>query len=93
MTGTPPLTGDFPSVPRIDQVMYTTNGKAEDKFGIEDGRRKIVSEIMRLSPPPQGCAQRARLVLESKFTFKGFQVLVEASDGAERDRCSEPAGG
>jgi len=78
MTGTPPLTGDFPSVPRIDQVMNTTNGKAEDKFGLEDGRRKIVSEIMRLSPPPEGCAQRARLVLESKFTFEELQVLVEA---------------
>ena len=74
MTGTPPLTGDFPSVPRIDQVMNATNGKAEDKVG----RRKIVSEIMRLSPPPEGCAQRARLVLESKFTFEELQVLVEA---------------
>ena len=78
MTGTPPLTGDFPSVPRIDQVMNATNGKAEDKVGLEDGRRKIVSEIMRLSPPPEGCAQRARLVLESKFTFEELQVLVEA---------------
>ena len=77
MTGTPPLTGDFPSVPRIDQVMNATNGKAEDKVG----RRKIVSEIMRLSPPPEGCAQRARLVLESKFTFEELQVLV----GALRD--------
>jgi hypothetical protein len=76
MTGTPPLTGHFPSVPRIDQVMNTTNGKAKDKFGLEDGRRKIVSEIMRLSPPPEGCAQRARL--ESKFTFDELQVLVEA---------------
>jgi hypothetical protein len=78
MTGIPPLTGDFPSVPRIDQVMKATNGKAEDKFGLEDGRRKIVSEIMRLPPPPEGCAQRARLVLESKFTFEELQVLVEA---------------
>ena len=78
MTGTPRLTGNFASVPRIDQITNTTNGKAEDKFGIEDGRRKIVSEIMRLSPPPEGCAQRARLVLESKFTFEELQVLVEA---------------
>ena len=78
MTGTPPLTGDFPSVPRIDQVMKATNGKAEDKFGLEDGRRKIVSEIMRLSPPPEGCAQRARLVLESKFTFEELQVMAES---------------
>jgi hypothetical protein len=78
MTGTPPLTGNFPSVPRIGQIMNTTNGKAEDGFGLEDGRRKIVSEIMRLSPPPQGCAQRARLVLENKFTFEELQVLVEA---------------
>jgi hypothetical protein len=69
-------TGNFPLVPRIDQVM--NNGKAEDKFGLEDGRRKMVSEIMRLSPPPEGCAQRARLVLESKFTFEELQVLVEA---------------
>ena len=74
-------TGNFPSVPRIDQVMNTTNGKAEDKFGLEDGRRKMVSEIMRLSPPPEGCAQRARLVLQSKFTFEELQVLV----GALRD--------
>ena len=72
MTGTPRLTGNFPSVPRIDQITNTTNGKAEDKFGLEDGRRKIVSEIMRLSPPPQGCAQRARLVLEYKFTRKSI---------------------
>ena len=57
MTGTPPLTGDFPSVPRIDQVMNATNGNGEDKSRLEDGRRKIVSEIMRLSPPPEGCAQ------------------------------------
>ena len=78
MTGTPPLTGDFPSLPRIHQVMNATNGKAEDKFGLEDRRRKIVNEIMRLSPPPEGCAQRARLVLESKFTFEELQVLVEA---------------
>jgi hypothetical protein len=77
-TGTPPLTGNFPSVPRIAQVMNTTNGKVEDKFGLEDGRRKIVSEIMRLSPPPQGCAKRAQLMLESKFTFEELQVLVEA---------------
>jgi hypothetical protein len=58
--------------------MNTTNGKAEDKFWLEDGRRKIASEIMRLSPPPEGCAQRARLVLESKFTFEELQVLVKA---------------
>jgi hypothetical protein len=62
----------------IDQIMDTTNGKAEDKFGLEEGRRKIVSEILRLSPPPQGCTQRARLVLEYKFTFEELQVLVEA---------------
>ena len=61
--------------------MNATNGKAEDKFGLEDRRRKIVNEIMRLSPPPEGCAQRARLVLESKFTFEELQVLV----GALRD--------
>ena len=78
MTGTPPLTGDFPSVPRIDQVMNATNDNGEVKSRLEDGRRKIVSEIMRLSPPPEGCAQRARLVLESKFTFEELQVLVEA---------------
>ena len=58
--------------------MNTTNGKAEEKLGLEDGRSKLVSEIMRLSPPPEGCAQRARLVLESKFTFEELQVLVEA---------------
>ena len=58
--------------------MNATNGKAEDKFGLEGGRRKMVSEIMRFSPPPEGCAQRARLVLESKFTFEELQVLVEA---------------
>ena len=78
MTGTPRLTGNFASVPRMDQIMNTTNGKAEDKFGLEDRRREIVSEIMRLSPPPQGCTQRARLVLEYKFTFEELQVLVEA---------------
>ena len=79
MTGkTLPLPGNFPSVPRIGQIMNTTNGMAEDKFGLEGGRRKIVSEIMRLSPPPQGCVQRARLVLEGKFTFNELQVLVEA---------------
>jgi hypothetical protein len=78
MTGTPHLTGNFPSVPRDDRFMNTTNGKAEDKLGLEDGRCKIVSEIMKLSPPPQGCAQRARLVLEYKFTFEELQVLVEA---------------
>jgi hypothetical protein len=33
---------------------------------------------MRLSPPPPGCKQRARLVLESKFTFEELQVLVKA---------------
>ena len=58
--------------------MNTTNGKAEDQYGLEDGRRKVVSEIMRLSPPAQGCAQRARLVLECKFTFEELQVLVKA---------------
>ena len=78
MTGTPRLTGNFPSVPRIAHGMNTTNGKAEDTFGLEDGRRKLVREIMRLSPPPEGCAQRARLVLESKFTFEELEVLVEA---------------
>jgi hypothetical protein len=54
---TPGMTGNLPSVPRIGHGMNTTNGKAEDTFGLEDGRRKIVSEIMRLSPPPEGCAQ------------------------------------
>jgi hypothetical protein len=76
--GTAPLTGNFPSVPRIGQIMNTTNGKPEEKFGIEDERRKVVSEIMRLSPPPPGCAQRGRLVLEFKFTFEELQVLVES---------------
>jgi hypothetical protein len=37
---------------RIGHGMNTTNGKAEDTFGLEDGRRKLVREIMRLSPPP-----------------------------------------
>jgi hypothetical protein len=72
------MTGNFPSVTRIGQIMNTTNGKAEDQYGLEDGRRKVVSEIMRLSPPAQGCAQRARLVLESKFTFDELRVLVQA---------------
>jgi hypothetical protein len=77
----PGMTGKTPSPDgrrSIDQIMNTTNGKGEDGFELEDGRHKIVSEIMRLSPPPQGCAQRARLVLENKFTFEELQVLVEA---------------
>jgi hypothetical protein len=87
MTETPPLTGNFPSAPRVDRFMNTTNGKAEDKLGLEDGRRKIVSEIMRLSPPPEGCVQRARLVLEYRFTFEELQVLIEAlRDGIDAIR-------
>jgi hypothetical protein len=78
ITGTFPLMGNFPSVTRIGRIMNTTNGKAEDEFGLEDGRRKIVSEIMTLFPPPPGCKHRARLVLENKFTFEELQVLVEA---------------
>jgi hypothetical protein len=33
---------------------------------------------MALSPPTQGCTQRARFILESKFTLNELEVLAEA---------------
>ena len=61
--------------PTIIRVMDKTNGK---DGGIEDKRRNLAAEIMALSPPTQGCTQRARFILESKFTLNELEVLAEA---------------
>jgi len=58
--------------------MDKTNGKRGVYEGLRDKRRNLVMEIMTLSPPASGCQQRARLILESKFSLNELQVLVEA---------------
>ena len=50
--------------------MAKTNGK---DGGIEDKRRNLAAEIMALSPPTQGCTQRARFI-----TLNELEVLAEA---------------
>jgi hypothetical protein len=63
--------------------MGKTNGKRGVYDGFEHERRNLVREIMTLSPPAPGCKQRARLILESKFSLNELQVLAEAlRDGA-----------
>jgi hypothetical protein len=59
-------------------IMDKANGKAEDQCGFEEERRNLAMEIMMLSPPLPGCEQRARLILERKFTLNELQVLVQA---------------
>jgi hypothetical protein len=44
----------------------------------EEERRNLAEEIITLSPPPLGCAWRARLVLENNFTLDELRLLVEA---------------
>ena len=65
-------------IPRIDQIVDKTNGKRGVYERLRDKRRNLVTEIMTLSPPASGCQQRARLILESKFSLNELQVLVEA---------------
>ena len=72
-----------PSILRINRIMGKTNGKRGVYDGFKDKRRHLVAEIMTLSPPASGCQQRARLILESKFSLNELQVLAEAlRDGA-----------
>jgi len=75
-TGGASSTGSPPSILSMSHSVDKTNGNADGRF--EGERRKLATEIMTLSPPPPGCAQRARLVLESRFTFNELQALIEA---------------
>jgi hypothetical protein len=58
--------------------MDKTNGKARVNGAFEDERRNLAAEIMKLSPPAPGCKERARRILESKFSLNELQVLAAA---------------
>ena len=66
------------SILAVNPIMAKTNGKAEEEYGLEDERRNLAKEILRLSPPQPGCEQRARFILERKFTLEELRVLAEA---------------
>jgi hypothetical protein len=53
--------------------MDKAKGKAGDQCEFGEERRNLALEIMMLSPPLPGCEQRARLILERKFTFNELQ--------------------
>jgi hypothetical protein len=57
--------------------MDKTDGKARVDGGFDE-RRNLATEIMRLSPPAPGCKERARRILESKFSLNELEVLAEA---------------
>ena len=58
--------------------MDKTNGKARIDGGFEDERHNLATEIMRLSPPAPGCKERARRILESKFSLSELELLADA---------------
>jgi hypothetical protein len=58
--------------------MDKTNRKASVDGGFEVERRNLATEIMTLSPPIPGCKERARRILESKFSLNELEVLAEA---------------
>jgi hypothetical protein len=63
----------------INQIMDKTNGKGRVDGRSEVERRNLAKEIMRLSPPAPGCCnERARRILECKFSLNELEVLAEA---------------
>ena len=56
--------------------MYPVALRSSGRF--DDERRNLAIEIMKLSPPAPGCKERARRILESKFSLNELQVLAEA---------------
>jgi hypothetical protein len=76
----------------INQSMDKINGKASVDGGFEGERRKLAEEIMRLSPPAPGCYERARRILERKFSLNELEVLAESlRDGIDAIVKSESA--
>jgi hypothetical protein len=74
------------SIPSVDSAMHKANSEAKNGFGARDERRKLVAEIMALSPPPTGNENRARAILRN-FTLNQLEVLAAAlRDGDHRDR-------
>jgi hypothetical protein len=81
-----PLSKEPSSIPSVDSAMHKTDGEARNGFGAGDERRKLVAEIMALSPPPRGNENRARAILRN-FTLSELEVLAAAlRDGDHRDR-------
>ena len=66
------------SILAVNPIMAKTNGKAEEEYGLEDERRNLAKEILRLSPPQPGRELRARFILERKLTLEELRVLAEA---------------
>ena len=58
--------------------MDNTKSRARIGGGFENGRRNLATEIMRLSPPAPGCKERARRILESKFSLSELELLADA---------------
>ena len=54
----------------------TSKARVDGMF--HDERHNLAIEIMRLSPPAPGCKERARRILESKFSLNELEVLAEA---------------
>ena len=71
-------TTEPPSILAVNPIIAKTNGNAEEEYGLEAERRNLTKEILRLSPPQPGCEQRARFILERKFTLEELRVLAEA---------------
>jgi hypothetical protein len=56
--------------------VYPVALRSSGKF--DDERRNLAIEIMKLSPPAPGCRERARRILENKFSLNELEVLAEA---------------
>jgi hypothetical protein len=67
-----------PSIPSVNPTLAKTNSTVEDEGMVEDERCNLAKEILRLSPPQPGCEERARFILERRFSLAELQILVEA---------------
>jgi hypothetical protein len=61
----------------INRIMdKTSRARVDGRF--DDERHNLAIDIMKLSPPAPGCRERARRILQNKFSLNELEVLAEA---------------